>query len=138
MQHAPLAQLPEQRHHRDWGMIIALVIVIAIAILTGVVLLEPGTIFAPAVSNVAINPELAAFERYQAASSAAPRISVFDNPELSAFERLLARTSAAPSFTGPDNPELSSFHRYVELQPGDLMLRGNPEVRQFQQWLEGQ
>lgn len=114
MQHAPLAQLPEQRHHRDWGMIIALVIVIAIAILTGVVLLKPGTIFAPAVSNVAINPELDAFERY------------------------LATYSTAPSIAGPDNPELSTFRRYVELQPGDLMLRENPEVRQFQQWLEGQ
>lgn len=114
MQHAPLAQLPEQRHPRDWGVIIATVVVISIAILTLVVLIEPDVIFAPATTNVATNPELGAFVRYQVAQSAAPGIA------------------------GPDNPELAAFSRYVELHPGDQMLRENPEVRQFQQWLEGQ
>lgn len=133
MQHAPIAQLPEERPHRDWGMIVATVAIIAIAVLTLIVLLQPGWLFAPAESNVATNPELAAFERYQAAP-----ITSANNPELAAFGRYQAAQAAVSSIAGPDNPELSAFSRYVELQPGDLLLRANPEVRQFRQWLEGQ
>lgn len=135
MQHAPLAQLPEQRHHTDWGVIIATILVLGIAGLTLVVLLGPGLIFAPVESNLVTNPELAAFERYQAAGPAAAPIVGADNPELAAFERFQA---AAQVIAGPDNPELAAFSRYVELHAGDQMLRDNPEVRQFRQWLEGQ
>jgi hypothetical protein len=114
MQHTPTVQLPEQRQRQDRAILIATLVIILVAIVALILMAYPNLLSPSAAGSVTTNPEVTLFERYQAARAAGQAIP------------------------GPNNPELSAFSRYVELQPGDLMLRENPEVRQFQQWLEGQ
>lgn len=111
MHNAPIVQLPEKQH-RDWGLIIATLVIVGIAVLAVVMLVNPDLgQSTPAVVDYAANPELILFEQYRAGHAAKP-------------------------LAGPENPELSAFSRYMELQLGDRSIYVNPEVEQARRWLE--
>lgn len=109
MQNAPIVQLPAEKPHRDWPLIVATLVVIAIAVLVVVMLANPGLLLPS--TEVTANDYI--------------------NPEIGTFERFLAQRAA-----GPDNPELSAFNRYLEMHSAGPTLHPNPEIEQFWRWLE--
>lgn len=135
MQHTPIVELPEQHPHRDWGVIVAAVAIILIAVLATVMLIQPNFLSTTPELDHSTNPELSQFELFQA-ERAAQLADHYANPELTQFRWFAAERAAAQPVAGPQNPELSAAYRFEDLQSEAQMLRENPEVRQALRWLE--
>jgi hypothetical protein len=107
MQHMPVVQLPKEKRHYDWGLIIATILLVVIALLAVVAVARPDLF------------------------TGEPAVSRYANPEVMQAERYMAMHSAAEQQPGPTNPELSASYRFQAQRAEDQFLRENPEIRRF-------
>lgn len=98
MQNAPIVQLPEKEHHRNWGLVVAAVAVILVAVFAVVMLAYPDL----------LSPEPAASTQITEVSGVAGP----DNPELFAFYRY-TRDHPNEEFLR-ENPEVRYFLQWQE------------------------
>lgn len=109
MQHTPVVRLPEEKRPVNWGLLIAVLALVAIVALAVTMMARPTL----------LTGELP--------------VTIYPNPELSQAQRYLEVQADAAPVPGPTNPELSSARRYQEQIAYDQFLRENPEIRRFLQ-----
>jgi hypothetical protein len=115
MQQTPVVSAPKEQRGRNWYPIIGAMALILCVILIAYAIANPVQVVeAPAAADVAANPELIVFERYQQTHAA-----------------------AIDSAKWHQNPELAVFEAYRLSHPGQVSLSENPEVGVYQRWLEG-
>lgn len=87
MQHTPTVRLPEEKHHRDWGIIIAAIAIVVLTVLTVIVLVQPDFLDTESATNYyADNPELSVYHRYRAQLE--NEQFLIENPEVRLFRQL--------------------------------------------------
>lgn len=111
MQHTPVVRSPEERRHRDLGLIIALLVILAVAAFAVVMLARPQLL------------------------TTEPAVNLYANPEVAQAQRYMAWRAAEAAVAGPINPELFAANRYQQQQQlaQERFLRANPEIRRFLQ-----
>lgn len=111
MQHTPVVRLPQEKRPVNWGLLIAVLALVAIVAFAVTMMARPTLL------------------------TGEPSVTIYPNPEVSQAQRYLeVQADSAPGI-GPTNPELSSARRYQEQIAYDRFLRENPEIRRF---LQGQ
>ena len=111
MQHTPVVRLPQEKRPVNWGLLIAVLALVAIVAFAVTMMARPTLL------------------------TGEPSVTIYPNPEVSQAQRYLEVQADSALGTGSTNPELSSARRYQEQIAYDRFLRENPEIRRF---LQGQ